>query len=246
MCLYFFLVEKLRANCQVFLSFGTEAFLSCLEWSLISIAYYPTYQKMISEEVDRVIGAQRIPEFKDAFRMPFTCAFLQEVLRWKTVLPFNFIRRLDSLIDSFKKVIKNSFYRAIEDATILGSFIPKDTLVLCNIWAVHHDPNLWQDPFRFDPSRFLSDDKKSTIDPEGFMPFSLGKRSCVAEPFVRKLLYLYIVSIVQKFAITTLNGEEIFEEEFNITIRPKSEVKLIFKLKNTPPSEEITGSSSPT
>ena len=86
-------VEKLRANCQVFLSFGTEAFLSCLEWSLISIAYYPSHQKMISEEVERVMGGQRIPEFKDALRMPFTVAFLNEVLRWKTVLPFNFIRR---------------------------------------------------------------------------------------------------------------------------------------------------------
>lgn len=77
------------------------------------------------------------------------------------------------------------------------------------------------------------------------MPFSLGKRSCVAEPFVRKLLYLYIVSIVQKFEITTLNGEEVFDEEFNITIRPKSEVKLIFKLRNTPPPE-MNGRTLPT
>lgn len=225
-------IEKLRANCQVFLSFGTEAFLSCLEWSLISIAYYPGHQKMISEEVERVMGGQRIPEFKDALRMPFTVAFLNEVLRWKTVLPFNFIRR------------------AIEDASILGCFIPKDTLVLCNIWAVHHDPTIWPDPFRFDPTRFLSDDQKSLIEyPEGFMPFSLGKRSCVAEPFVRKLLFLYIVSIVQKFSLSTLNGEEIFDEEYNTTVRPKSQVNLVFKLKHPPPpppDECLSGSTHPT
>lgn len=82
------------------------------------------------------------------------------------------------------------------------------------------------------------------------MPFSLGKRSCVAEPFVRKLLFLYIVSIVQKFSLSTLNGEEIFDEEYNTTVRPKSQVNLVFKLKHPPPppppDECLSGSTHPT
>lgn len=69
--------------------------------------------------------------------------------------------------------------------------------------------------------------------------FHLGKRSCVAEPFVRKLLFIYIVSVLQKFAISTLNGEEVFDEEFNITIRPKGNVNLVFHLKKqSPPSDD--------
>ena len=78
----------------MFLSFGSEAFLSSLEWSLISVAYFPNYQKMICDEINQVIGPKRFPDFKDEIRMPFTVAFLNEVLRWKTVLPFNFLRRL--------------------------------------------------------------------------------------------------------------------------------------------------------
>lgn len=65
-------------------------------------------------------------------------------------------------------------YRTIDDATILGQFIPKDTLVVANIFAVHHDPHIWEEPFMFDPYRFLSDDAKTLIDHEGFIPFSLG------------------------------------------------------------------------
>ena len=160
-------------------------------------------------------------------------------------------RRVDSLeLGKHRFLTFHFFDRAIEDASILGCFIPKDTLVLCNIWAVHHDPTIWPDPFRFDPTRFLSDDQKSLIEyPEGFMPFSLGKRSCVAEPFVRKLLFLYIVSIVQKFSLSTLNGEEIFDEEYNTTVRPKSQVNLVFKLKHPPPpppDECLSGSTHPT
>ena len=91
--IFWCLVDKLRANCQIFLCFGSEAFLSCIEWSLISVAYFPQYQKIISDEILAVIGAQRIPELKDEPRIPFTLAFLNEVLRWKTVFPFNFMRR---------------------------------------------------------------------------------------------------------------------------------------------------------
>lgn len=146
----------MRANCQVFLSFGSEAFLSSLEWCLISVAYYQEYQQKISDEIELVVGKQRFPNFRDQIRMPFTVAFLNEVLRWKTVFPFNFTRR------------------AVEDATIMGHFIPKDTLILSNIWAVHHDPTIWEDPFKFNPYRFLSDNTKTLIDHEGYMPFSIG------------------------------------------------------------------------
>ena len=76
------------------------------------------------------------------------------------------------------------------------------------------------------------------INPNTFL--ILGKRSCVAESFVRKLLFIYIVSVVQKFSISTLNGEEVFDEEFNITIRPKAEVSLVFHLKNLQPDLNAT------
>lgn len=123
--------------------------------------------------------------------------------------------------------------------------------MLANIWAVHHDPHIWEEPFDFNPYRFLSDDGKALIEHEGFMPFSLGKgppdwqnrlspsgplsgkRSCVAESFVRKLLLIYFVSIVQKFSVHLPDGgKEAFEEEFNITLRPKGNVKLVFQLRN--------------
>ena len=87
------LVDKLRSNCQVFLSFGNEAFLSSIEWTLICAAHFSNYQKTVCEEIMRVIGTQRIPEFKDELRMPFTSAFINEVFRWKSVLPFSFVRR---------------------------------------------------------------------------------------------------------------------------------------------------------
>ena len=56
--------------------------------------------------------------------------------------------------------------------------IPKGTIVIPNLWAVHHDPKLWKDPDVFDPERFLVDDGHGGRVVErnnSWMPFSVGK-----------------------------------------------------------------------
>lgn len=46
---------------------------------------------------------------------------------------------------------------------------------MANIWAVHNDPKIWDNPHIFDPNRFLSDDGKEVIKHEALMPFSIGE-----------------------------------------------------------------------
>ncbi|KAH9372500.1 hypothetical protein HPB48_006178 [Haemaphysalis longicornis] len=46
-----------------------------------------------------------------------------------------------------------------EDTVVEEFFIPKGTAIFPNIYAVHHDPKLWKEPFKFDPSRFLNTDE---------------------------------------------------------------------------------------
>lgn len=59
------------------------------------------------------------------------------------------------------------------DAQLAGYLIPKDTHVLPNLYAIHMDPNLWDDPDKFNPSRFLKNGKVTR--PDYFIPFSVGK-----------------------------------------------------------------------
>ena len=76
-------------------------------------------------------------------------------------------------------IILTNFYthfRATEDSSICGHFIPKDTHVLANLWAVHNDPKIWDKPEEFNPNRFLSNDGKEIIKTEALIPFSIGKQ----------------------------------------------------------------------
>ena len=63
---------------------------------------------------------------------------------------------------------------AEEDTTLQGFTIPKGTTIFPNIWAVHHDQDLWIDPEVFRPERFLNDEG-AVIQPEYYIPFSTGK-----------------------------------------------------------------------
>ena len=64
-------------------------------------------------------------------------------------------------------------HSAADDTTMHGYTIPKDSLIFANIWAVHHDPDLWNDPEVFRPERFL-DENGVVFQPDFYIPFSSG------------------------------------------------------------------------
>lgn len=65
-------------------------------------------------------------------------------------------------------------YSALTDSEISGYFIPKSSVIISNLWAIHHDPEYWgEDADEFRPERFLTDDGQ-VKKPEHFIPFSIG------------------------------------------------------------------------
>lgn len=91
----------------------------------------------------------------------------------------------------------------LEDTTICGKFIPKGTEIMVNLWAVHHDPNFWEDPWMFRPDRFL-DDNGEFVDAghpnrRNVMAFGAGERRCVGENFAMDRVFLVLGNILLNF-----------------------------------------------
>ena len=121
--------------------------------------------------------------------MPYTEAFIMELLRMAPVLPVGVL------------------HRTMDDIEFHGYFIPKGTTVLANLYSTHHDPEVFPNPESFRPERFLSEDGKSLgRKNESLIPFSIGKRVCLGEAFARDQLFLFITSLVQQFRITADPG----------------------------------------
>ncbi|XP_053202613.1 cytochrome P450 2J2-like [Panonychus citri] len=207
-----FNIDTLRRNVSGFFGAGTETVTTTLSWALMYLIVYPKYQDKIFEEINEVIGFDRKPDYSHRNRMPITMAFIYEVHRLGSVLASNLLRR------------------ATCDTKIGNHSIPKDTIVIFNFWSVHMNPNLWDNPEEFNPSRFLSEDGSKAVKPQYLVPFSGGKRICPGESLANVEIFLYIVSIVQRFKIRTEPGTRVsLEADFGLSRRPKDIPVLIFE-----------------
>ncbi|KAK8768194.1 hypothetical protein V5799_015341, partial [Amblyomma americanum] len=148
----------LVGNVKTFLIAGTFSTTNTMNWHLVNFAARPEVQARVQNEIDEVVGPERAPTWEDRRKMPYTLACAWEIHRWKPAPPLGMPRE------------------ANEDIVVDEFVIPKGTVVLFNFWAAHYDTEIWTEPKRFNPDRFL--DKDGTFLPEkleNLVPFSVGE-----------------------------------------------------------------------
>ena len=72
--------------------------------------------------------------------------------------------------------------------------------------STHSDPQLWEEPERFLPDRFLDDSKTGLRDTPHFFPFSLGRRVCMGESLARVELFLFFTILVKQCQFLPVPG----------------------------------------
>jgi cytochrome P450 len=72
---------------------------------------------------------------------------------------------------------------ALEDIELAGNFIPKGSELSIDIYNVHHNPEVWVDPYKFDPDRFLPGGEADNQKGVAWVPFSNGSRQCIGMNF---------------------------------------------------------------
>jgi len=125
-------------------------------------------------------------------------------------------------------------HTATEDIKFHGYDIPKGTMVLANLSANHHDPEIWgQDVEEFRPERFLSPDESTVVRHEALIPFSIGRRICPGETLARDTLFLFTANLALNFEVTVGNGEKKppLESQEGITFAPVSS-RVVMKERN--------------
>ena len=83
----------LNAMFDLFLA-GSETTSTYLAYLLMYCVNFPAVQKRVQEEIDRVVGRSRIPSLTDKEELPYTNAFIYEVLRHANITPFSGSRTL--------------------------------------------------------------------------------------------------------------------------------------------------------
>lgn len=188
---------------ELFLA-GTDTTTNTLLFTILFVTYYQDIQQKMFEEIMEVVGDARRPQLTDRPNMPYTEATILEVLRHRPAAPLGVPRMVSA------------------DTTVGGYFIPEGTGVFLNAFAINHDEQVWDNPYTFDPTRFLSHDGKKIVKDDRVMTFGTGRRACLGENLARMELFFFVTNIFQRFHLRfPANGAKIdLKGTQGITLKP--------------------------
>ena len=81
-----------------------------------------------------------------------------------------------------------------------GKEVPIGTSIDLSIWNLHHNPEHWEDPFVYNPDRFLPE-KIQQMDPHAYLPFSAGPRNCIGQAFAMNTIKIIVGHVLRKFEL---------------------------------------------
>jgi cytochrome P450 len=166
---------------------GSDTTASTLYGFILACIIWPDVQKEVQEEVDRVVGPDRLPTIEDYENLPYVRACIKESIRWMPT------------------VILGVPHAALEEDTYKGWRIPAGATIINNVWAIHMDPNRSPSPRVFNPDRFASDPRSLYESATGEAAkrdnyvFGAGRRLCQGIHIAERSLALGISRLVWAF-----------------------------------------------
>ncbi|XP_074088738.1 cytochrome P450 2E1 [Macrotis lagotis] len=209
-------LENVTVTVADLLFAGTETTSTSLRYGLLLLLKYPEVEAKLHEEIDQVIGPERLPSMKDKVNMPYMDAVVHEILRYINLVPSNLPHVMN------------------QDIQFRGYSIPKGTTVYPTLSSIMLDKEEFPNPKQFDPGHFLNENGKFKYS-DYFKAFSAGKRVCVGEGLARMELFLFLIVILQHFKLQPLVSPE------KVDITPATigfgTIPPVYKLRLLPRSE---------
>jgi len=99
--------------------------------AILALVLYPDAQKKAQEEIDKVIGPHRLPNFEDRHSLAFVEALYREVLRWHPIIPLGMSSRvLPSTVVSTAYFVAGGLHATSAEDIYEGMYIPKSKHLL--------------------------------------------------------------------------------------------------------------------
>ncbi|EJF63527.1 cytochrome P450 [Dichomitus squalens LYAD-421 SS1] len=179
---------------------GADTTISTFQTFFLAMSLHSEVVEKAQTELMTVVGPKRLPDHSDRSDLPYVNAIVKECLRWQNAVPLCIP------------------HAVLEDDEYDGYFIPAGTVVFPNSWqvAILHDPEMYPQPERFIPERFL---KEGKLDPDirdpATVAFGFGRRICPGRYFAEAALFIQIARVLHVFDIgrpLDKHGEVIYIE----------------------------------
>ncbi|KAL0536580.1 hypothetical protein IC582_025529 [Cucumis melo] len=201
-----------KAIIQDIILAGIDTSAITLEWALSQLLNNPEVLKKAKEEIDCLIGHERVVSEADLPSLSYLQGIISETLRLHPPAP-----------------LLVPHCALFEECKIKRYNIPRDTIVLINAWAIHRDSGLWEDATKFKPERH------SVIESELYklIPFGVGRRACPGAGMAQRVVGLALASLIQSFEWERVDDSLIDMSEGKGLTMPKAQ-PLVAKCKPCP------------
>ncbi|XP_077251594.1 (S)-canadine synthase-like [Tasmannia lanceolata] len=198
--LHFLLSKNFPEQVTIFSLFelfllGVDSTASTTLWALAFLIHNPQIQDKLYKEITNIknesCNQERVVRIEDMSKLHYLQAVVKETMRMKPIAPLGVP------------------HKVAKETKLMGETVGVGTDVMVNIYAVHHDPKLWEEPYRFWPERFWGNGRESKGGLEqGFLPFGGGMRVCAGMELAKLQVPFVLANLVNAFSwLSAVEGQ---------------------------------------
>jgi len=196
--------EELRDELMTLLIAGHETTATALAWALYWIHKIPTVRQKLLEELDN-LGDNLDPN--TIFKLPYLNAVCSETLR---IYPVGML--------TFPRVAK-------VPVSLAGYDLEAGTVLMGSIYLTHHREDLYPEPKKFNPERFL----ERQFSPFEFLPFGGGARRCIGSAFALFEMKIALAEIVSRLEMELIDNGEVRPKRRGLVTAPNRSIQMVVK-----------------
>ncbi|KAJ8019995.1 Cytochrome P450 3A11 [Holothuria leucospilota] len=182
--------EEIMANAVLFIVAAYETTAAALCMTSYLLATHKEEQEKLIQEIDKFTPRKEDLTYENLSKMEHLDCLIREALRFYP--PVSITDRVNDK----------------EDIVVKGITIPKGFAIFVPIYAIHHDPDVWDEPEEFRPERF-SKENRSKIRALSWLPFGDGPRMCLGMRLALMEIKFALVRVLQEFQFETCSETEI-------------------------------------
>ncbi|XP_069131898.1 cytochrome P450 3A29-like [Argopecten irradians] len=191
--------DEILGNSELFFVAGYETTAITLTMIAFNLATHPDCQEKLRKEIEEEIGSDAI-DFENIRKLQYLDMCINESLRlYPPAMRFN------------RMCVRTT---KVKDITI-----PAGMAVMVPVYAIHHDPEVWENPKVFNPERF-SPSQREHHGPLDYLPFGYGPRNCIGMRLALMEAKMATATMVRNFRLCVGTKTD---------VPPKMEEKAVLK-----------------
>ncbi|XP_067120445.1 cytochrome P450 4C1-like [Centruroides vittatus] len=200
--------EDIREEVDTFLFEGHDTTAMGISWSLYLLGLHPDIQEKVYQELQEIFceDMNKSISSEELKRMKYLECIIKETLR---IYPpvFVILRKNPS------------------DLKVGDYVLPAKSSLVINIYGIHHNPTVFENPEVFDPDRFLPENCQKR-HPFAFLPFSAGPRNCIGQRFAMAKMKTVLANVIRQFRVKSLDHRDKIFESGDVILRPKFGIRM--------------------